>query len=120
MVSEHVLEIAGTARRYLVAEPSGPVSDIVISLHGTRSTPDGQARLSGLGGLAGTEGAVAVFQANVPIGSGYEWDHSGDLSFLLHLVDEIQSQYQTPDGGVLHGRNVRRRSNGVPLCGGPL
>ena len=73
-VGRVLLEVAGVGRRYLVVEPSGTATDIVVSLHGTRSTPEGQARLSGLGELADTQGAVVAFpQALVSIGSGYEW-----------------------------------------------
>jgi poly(3-hydroxybutyrate) depolymerase len=60
-----------------VAEPApgAPVSAVIMSLHGTRSTAVRQASLSGFAQLAGTARAVVVFpQAVKPIGAGYEWD----------------------------------------------
>jgi hypothetical protein len=56
--------IAGdTNRSYLVAEPprGAPVSAVVMSLHGTRSTAARQARLFGFEELAQTASAVVYF-----------------------------------------------------------
>jgi polyhydroxybutyrate depolymerase len=96
---------AGDANRsYLVAEPpeGTPVSAIVMSLHGTSSTAEGQARLSGFGQLAQTAGAVVVFpQAIQPIRAGYEWDSSYDVDYIAGLATELLSRHRT-----LHGRVI--------------
>jgi poly(3-hydroxybutyrate) depolymerase len=61
---ENQVITAGDANRsYLLAEPppDAPVSAVVMSLHGTSSTADRQARLSGFEDLTHTAGAVVVF-----------------------------------------------------------
>jgi polyhydroxybutyrate depolymerase len=96
---------AGDANRsYLMAEPppGAPVSTVVISLHGTRSTAVRQARLSGFEQLAQTASAVVVFpQAIEPIGTGYEWDPSQDVDFIAGLATELLSRHRTRHGRVL-------------------
>jgi poly(3-hydroxybutyrate) depolymerase len=96
---------AGDANRsYLLAEPppDAPVSTVVTSLHGTRSTARDQARPSGFEQLAQTASAVVVFpQAIEPIGSGYEWDPSQDVDYIAGLATELLSRYRAPHGRVV-------------------
>ena len=97
--------VAGDASRsYLVAEPSpgAPVSAVIMSLHGTSSTADRQARLSGFERLAQSASAVVVFpQAIEPIRTGYEWDPSQDLDYIARLATELLSRHRTPHGRVI-------------------
>jgi polyhydroxybutyrate depolymerase len=87
-----------------VAEPppGAPVSAVILSLHGTSSTAEGQARLSGFEQLAHTAGAVVVFpQAIEPIRAGYEWDPRRDDDYLAGLATELLSRHRTPHGRVI-------------------
>jgi polyhydroxybutyrate depolymerase len=96
---------AGEAKRsYLVAEPprGAPVSAVIMSLHGTRSTAARQARLSRFEQLAQNASAVVVFpQAIEPIGSGYQWDPSRDVGYMAGLAVELLSRHRTPHGRLL-------------------
>jgi poly(3-hydroxybutyrate) depolymerase len=88
-LEKHVITVGGANRSYLMAEPpSGtPVSAVVMSLHGTRSTAARQAQLSGFGQLVPTAKAVVVFpQAIEPIGSGYEWASHRDVRRCSDVV----------------------------------
>ena len=103
-LQKQVITAGGADRSYLVAgpPPGAPVSAVILSLHGTRSTADRQARLSGFGQFARTEGAVVVFpQAIEPIGTGYEWDLSHDVGYIAALATELLSRHRTPHGRVL-------------------
>lgn len=92
-----VLNVAGLARRFLLAEPSGAPSIIVLSLHGSRSLPERQARLSSMERLCGW-GAVVVFpEAGWPLGSGFEWDLEGDVEYLQVLVGWLLARYPEAD-----------------------
>jgi polyhydroxybutyrate depolymerase len=98
---EQSLRVGGVDRRYLLAVTAGqnPSPSIVLSLHGTRSTADGQARLSRFTRVAPT--SVVVFpQAIAPVGRGYEWDHDRDLEFLHLLISELLARYGSADGRV--------------------
>jgi|HubBroStandDraft_1064217.scaffolds.fasta_scaffold22140_3 polyhydroxybutyrate depolymerase len=101
-LTRQTITVGGDQRSFLLAEPQGPVAGVVLSLHGTRSGADRQARLSGMARLAsGAGGAVVAFpQAVMPIGSGYEWDHDGDLPFLSQLAEQLIGRYQPPAGRV--------------------
>lgn len=93
------MRVAGVARRYLLAEPDVPATGLVLSLHGSRSSADRQARLSRLDGLAESAGVVVAFpEADVPLGAGYQWDLEGDLEFLAVLVAELVERYHPPHG----------------------
>jgi poly(3-hydroxybutyrate) depolymerase len=81
-----VLDVAGLARRFLLAEPSGAASVIVLSLHGSRSLPGRQARLSSMERLCSSGAVVAFRAAAPPLGSGFEWDLEGDVEYLRVLV----------------------------------
>jgi polyhydroxybutyrate depolymerase len=93
------MRVDGVSRRYLLAEPEGATSALVLSLHGSRSSADGQARLSGLADLADSAGAVVAFpEAVLPIGTGFEWDLDGDVEFLVALVAELVERHHPPNG----------------------
>jgi polyhydroxybutyrate depolymerase len=94
-LSSQFIQVDGVARRFLLAQPSRPPSVIVLSLHGSRSGPEGQARLSRMASLA-DHGAVVCFpQGSLPSGSGSEWDLLGDDRFLQATVSTLQAQYPT-------------------------
>ncbi len=90
------IDVGGSARSFGLAEPAGPVAAVVLSLHGTRSSWPRQARLSGMARLAAAGAVVAFPEAILRIGSGYEWDHDGDLPFLEQLASELISRYSPP------------------------
>jgi len=103
-LQRRLITVGDDDRSYFVAEPppGSPVSAVIMSLHGTRSSAARQARLSGFEQLAQTAGAVVVFpQAIEPIGSGYEWDHSQDVDYIAGLATELVSRHRTPHGRVL-------------------
>jgi polyhydroxybutyrate depolymerase len=97
--------VGGNAKRsYLLAEPApgAPVSAVILSLHGTRSTAAGQARLSGFEKLGVQEGVVVAFpQAIEPIGTGYEWDPNQDVDYIAQLATDLLSRRRVPHGRVL-------------------
>ncbi len=97
--------IAGDVNRpYLLTEPppGRPVSALIMSLHGTRSTAARQARLSGFEYLAQTAGAVVVFpEAIAPIGAGYEWDPNQDVDYIAGLATELVNRHRPPHGRML-------------------
>ena len=81
-LEKQVITVGDANRSYLVAEPppGPPVSAVLMSLHGTSSTADRQARLSGFEQLSQTASAVVVFpEAIQPIRTGYEWDPGQDV-----------------------------------------
>ncbi len=92
-LSSQLVQVNGVARRFLLAEPSRPPSIIVLSLHGSRSSPEGQARLSRMEALT-QDGAVVAFpQASLGSGSGYEWDLESDEAFLRAMVATLSDQF---------------------------
>lgn len=105
MALEKQVITAGDANRsYFVAEPppGAPVSAVLMSLHGTSSTADRQARLSGFEQLTQTASAVVVFpEAVQPIRTGYEWDPSRDVDFIAGLATQLLSRHRTPHGRVI-------------------
>jgi polyhydroxybutyrate depolymerase len=97
--SARSIRVAGAERNYLLAEPDGTATGLVLSLHGSRSNADRQALLSGLADLAESAGAVVAFpEASLRLGAGYEWDLDGDLEFLAALVSELVEHYHPPHG----------------------
>jgi len=99
--SARSMQVSSVTRSYLLAEPAGTATGVVLSLHGSRSSPDRQAWLSGLAGLAETAGAVVAFPgADLRLGAGYQWDLEGDLEFLAALVYELVERYRPPQGRV--------------------
>ena len=86
---------AGDAsRRVLVVDPPGRPSGIVVCLHGSRSDPAGQVRLSRMDRLAEAGQAVVAFpQGSVPLGRGWGWDPDTDLPFLSALVDRLRLEH---------------------------
>jgi polyhydroxybutyrate depolymerase len=103
-LQKQFITVGQTNRLYLMAEPPpGPsVSAVIMSLHGTSSTADGQARLSGFAQLAQTASAVVVFpQAIQRVRAGFEWDPSLDVDFIATLATDILSRHRTPHGRVI-------------------
>jgi poly(3-hydroxybutyrate) depolymerase len=100
-VTPHTIEVGGVRRRLLVSAPTGAPSAIVLSLHGSTSTPERQVRLSRMAPLADQGAVVAFPQGSVPARAGWEWDLHGDVAFLDVLVDYLRETF----GGTA-----------VPLC----
>ena len=94
------IDVGGATRGFGLAEPAGEVAAVLLSLHGTRSSWPRHARLSGMARLADAGAVVAFPEAVLRIGSGYEWDHEGDLPFLEQLVSELIFRYSPPGGRV--------------------
>jgi polyhydroxybutyrate depolymerase len=95
-VTGRSIDIGGSTRIFGLAEPAGQVTGVLLSLHGTRSSWPRQSRLSGMARLVDTGAVVAFPEAVLAVGSGYEWDHDGDLPFLEQLVSELISRYSPP------------------------
>ncbi len=86
--------VAGGARLVLVVDPPGRPSGIVVCLHGSRSNPEEQVRLSGMDRLAEAGQAVVAFpQGSVPLGRGWAWNPDADLPFLSALVDRLRLEH---------------------------
>jgi polyhydroxybutyrate depolymerase len=103
-LEKQVITVGDANRSYLVAEPppGAPVSAVLMSLHGTSSTADRQARLSGFEQLSQTARAVVVFPEGIqPIRTGYEWDPSHDVDFIAGLATELLSRHRTPHGRLI-------------------
>jgi polyhydroxybutyrate depolymerase len=96
-VTPHVIDVNGVRRRLLVAEPTGEPSALVLSLHGSRSGPEQQARLSRMESLVGKGAVVAYPQGSLPSGSGSEWDLSADVAFLDAVVGFLRDRVGVAD-----------------------
>ena len=92
-----VLTVAGVARRFLWAEPSGAASVIVLSLHGSRSSPERQARLSSMERFCSSGAVVAFPQGASPLGFGFQWDLEADVEYLRELISWILVRYPEAD-----------------------
>jgi polyhydroxybutyrate depolymerase len=99
-LTRETFDIGGETRSFLFAEPAARPTAVVLSLHGSRSRADRQARLSRMATLADQpDGAAVAFpQAVSPVGSGYQWDHRGDLAFLVALTESLVERYRPPQG----------------------
>jgi polyhydroxybutyrate depolymerase len=107
------LAIAGRPRVVRVHVPSGydgkqPVP-LVVNMHGSGSTAAGQEAFSGMDATADKEGFIVVYpQANIPQGSGYDWnvpgvpliggtpvpaDAADDIAFIKAVVANTQASY---------------------------
>jgi polyhydroxybutyrate depolymerase len=92
-----VLNFGGADRRFLLAEPPLPPSLIVLSLHGSGSSPKRQAGLSSMERLCASGAVVAFPEGSWPLRSGFEWDLEGDVEYLRVLVDQLLAHYPTAD-----------------------
>lgn len=97
-VRQETIGVGGSTRMFLLAEPVGTPSAVILGLHGTRSRAARQLQLSRMAPLAAQGAAVAFPQAVLPIGSGYEWDHAGDLPFLVALTEAMIGRYAPASG----------------------
>ncbi len=59
-LTRETFNIAGATHSFLCAEPAGTPMAVVLSLHGSRSRADRQARLSRMATLADKPGGAAV------------------------------------------------------------
>lgn len=92
-LAPHTLEVGGVRRRLLVAEPSGAPTAILLSMHGSTSTPDRQVLLSRMAPLAGQGAVVAFPQGSIPARAGWKWDPDGDVAFLDAAVDFLRETF---------------------------
>jgi polyhydroxybutyrate depolymerase len=100
-LERHSIILDGHRREFLLGQPAGRPSAVVLSLHGSRSGADGQVRLSRMDRLTGVDSVVVAFpQAVVRSGFGFEWDHEADTPFLARLAAELLERYPTPHGHV--------------------
>jgi polyhydroxybutyrate depolymerase len=100
-LGSHTIEVGGARRRLLVAAPTGAPTAILVSMHGSGSTPERQVQLSRMAPLA-EQGAVVAFpEGAIPRRAGSEWDLHGDVGFLDAAVDYLRESFDAPD---------------VPLC----
>jgi polyhydroxybutyrate depolymerase len=88
-----VVEAGGIGRRFLLAEPSGAPSVIVLSLHGSGSSRKRQALLSSMERLGSSGALVAFPQGARSFRSGFEWDLDGDVEYLRVLVSRLLARY---------------------------
>ncbi len=88
-VASHTIEVAGARRQLLVAVPTGAPTAILLSMHGSGSTPERQVRLSRMAPLAEQGALVAFPQGSLPRRAGWEWDLDGDVAFLDAAVDYL-------------------------------
>ena len=92
-VAPHTITVGGAERRLLVAAPTGAPSAIVISMHGSTSTPERQVGLSRMASLS-EQGAVVVFpQGSVAARAGWEWDLDRDVAFLDAVVEYLHESF---------------------------
>jgi polyhydroxybutyrate depolymerase len=92
-LTTQVIEVNGVVRRFLLAAPSGTPSMIVLSLHGSRSSPERQARLSRMEALTKSGAVVAFPQGSMLIGSGFEWDRGSDSEFLQATAEHLRERF---------------------------
>jgi polyhydroxybutyrate depolymerase len=95
------IDIGRQRRQYLLAEPPGQPTRLILCLHGSRSSATSQARLSRMGTVAVADGALVAFpQAVQPAGRGYEWNFDADTAYLSGLVDDLCGRYSIGSGQV--------------------
>lgn len=88
------LTLPGADRRpLLVARPSAVPSAIVLSLHGSTSTPDRQVLLSRMAALSDQGAIVAFPQGSRPSRRGWEWDLQADIGYLDTVVEHLRESF---------------------------
>jgi len=92
-LESHTIEFDGRPRRLLVAAPSDAPTAVVVSMHGSTSTPEAQVRLSGMASLVDQGAVVAFPQGSVPSRAGWEWDLSADVAFLDAVVEYLRQTF---------------------------
>jgi polyhydroxybutyrate depolymerase len=92
-VAPHTIEVGGARRRLLVAAPTDAPTAIVVSMHGSTSTPERQVRLSRMAPLAEHGAVVAFPQGSIPARAGWEWDLHSDVAFLDAVVDYLSETF---------------------------
>jgi polyhydroxybutyrate depolymerase len=92
-----VVEAGGRVRPFLLAAPSGSPSVVVLSLHGSGSSPKRQALLSSMERLCSRGAVVAFPQGARPRRSGFEWDPEEDVEYLRVLVSWLLARHPDAD-----------------------
>jgi polyhydroxybutyrate depolymerase len=77
----------------LIARPSAAPSAIVLSLHGSTSTPHRQMLLSRMAALSDQGALVAFPQGSRPARSGWEWDLQADVIYLDAVVGHLRENF---------------------------
>jgi polyhydroxybutyrate depolymerase len=93
VLTQHVIEFGAAKRSLLVAAPTADPVAIVLSLHGSGSTPERQALLSRMASLADAGVLVAFPQGSLPRRSGREWDLDADVAFIDAVVDHLRETF---------------------------
>ncbi|HEY6426719.1 MAG TPA: hypothetical protein VIX84_05755, partial [Acidimicrobiales bacterium] len=93
-LSTQFVECAGVRRRMLVAAPTVSASAIVLSLHGSRSSPEREAFMSRMEPWSGSGVVVAFPEGSLRSGSRSEWDLQGDVAFLEAVVDRLREDFR--------------------------
>lgn len=92
-----VAEFGNQTRRFLLAQPPARPTVIVLSLHGSGSSPEQQARWTAMERLCSSGAVVAFPQGAWPRRSGFEWDLEGDVEYLQGLVSLLRARH--PEAG---------------------
>jgi polyhydroxybutyrate depolymerase len=96
-VQRHTVQVGGVSRALLVAAPAGAPMAIVVSMHGSTSTPERQVSLSRMAALS-EQGAVVAFpQGSIAARAGWEWDLHADVVFLDATVDYVRELWDAPE-----------------------
>jgi polyhydroxybutyrate depolymerase len=95
------IDVNGQPRTYLLAEPPGRPTRLILCLHGTRSNANDQARLSRMATATAAGAALVAFpQAVRPAGRGYEWNRDADTVYLSRVIDDLCEHYSIGTGQV--------------------
>ncbi len=104
--------IGGVVRTAVVHVPTGYATSpvpLVVNMHGSQSTATQQEAFTGMDATADADGFLVVYpQADIPSGTGFEWNVPGqplfggaavpagsadDVAFIEQLVDRLEQQY---------------------------
>jgi len=94
-LERRTVEVSGGRRGYLLCQPPGEPTGIVLSLHGRGATARMQAAFSGMDRLAADHGAIVLFpQGSVAIDRrGYTWDRDVDVDYLARLILQTRAEF---------------------------
>lgn len=99
-VASHTIEVDSARHQLLIAAPIGAPTAIVLSMHGSTSTPERQVQLSRMATLA-EDGAVVAFpHGSVPSRAGWEWDLASDARLLDALIDHLRETFGAAEAPV--------------------
>ena len=111
IVQPHTIEVGEARGELLVAAPTGAPTAILVTMHGSTSTPEAQVRLSRMARLAEEGAAVAFPQGSISSRAGWAWDLHDDVGFLDTVVDYVRETF-----GAAAGPCVRGMSGGTRMA----